>query len=267
MGAGAGYTIKFDIGAVGGTGDVAKGINSIDYAFDGSYGMLIIDGRIDCYGKVYGSSYYYGSGWIENVAVVATHIEMDVSWAWDLLTDACVDRIEAQFGDSINNIDFSDYGETLTTDDFDLTEVAATLDGYLSFEEESKVIGGGWTHSTFGGDAEVETNDLYKVILEIPNKEVVSYLDEAIRGDNETFEVVFDGNPGDVYDTLDEAIASLKAEIDSTPDIDTIDLDDCYVDSMYYMMTIADPMEFDYDYDNNYVHYRASEDPDYQEYL
>lgn len=266
MGAGAGYTIKFDIGAVGGYGDTAKQITSIEYRD----GMLAIDGRIECFGKVAGESYYHGSGWIDNVDVVATHIEMDVSWAWDLLTSECVNRIETQFDSDINAIDFDDYKATLTSEDFDFGEVAAKVSDYLTLNEESKVLGWGWSHSTFTGVAEVETYDLYSVELEITDEAVVDYLDRAITGDNTMYEVFIEGGGEESFEDQQDAIDFLKGYLDAaieSGDIYDMDLSSCYVDEYRDILVSANPMEWDMDSDNLYTVYDASDDPDYQEYL
>lgn len=271
MGAGAGYEVKFDITTdVNSVGDIVKLIkDNLSFTFEGMYGTLRVDCKIPCRGKVCAESYYYGSHWVEGVDIIAKNIVLDweeYNYSW--LTTEFIDRIEEKFDNDIRNLSMSDYGSEITVDDIDIDELAYDIYTNLSLNT-SIMVGGGWSHSTFTGEvdfADYDADGFHGLTLEILNKDVIDYIDLAVMGDNVTYTIRMDGDILDGADTEDEAIEMLKAEIDNAiANGEDIDLDYCFVDRDYWHLINAKG-EVDYD-DYSEVVYRASDDPDYADYV
>ena len=229
MGAGAGYTIEVKDARI--VGDIQ--INSFDVEESGNWQITTVSCVVPIVGSVQGSSYMYGFGWIEDVAMTVNSIV----------------------------INFYKSEEYPTVTEADILEVLNNSRNYNG----SGSYGGGWSHVKFGGDLEISPeggypDDVSEVSMQIDEEFVIDFIDVAVQGDNIEYTAFYNDEIFETYSTLEEAIDALKQEI--SEDIGAADPSRCYVESNYYYLTNGgvDTFEYESDWDYSQVEYTAEDD-------
>ena len=267
MGAGAGCTIEISNSRVNYVADVSLENAALDVS--GYYATLTLDCDVAIEGTINISSYYYGSGDVEEVSMTVHSVSVDLGFGngynSDILTAEATERFEAEFGDDIESI-WEDFLPELTVSDIDPLYVKDLLQKEASFDGEGR-FGGGWVGVTFKGDFEitdVDSHNGYNPVSSFGAKVnedfVIDYLDKAKYGDNLEYTAYYNGDILDTYNTEEEAIAALKQEI--SEDISAADPSDCYVERTYYILTNGSVgnYEYDSDLDSAEVVYTADSD-------
>ena len=276
MGAGAGYTIETKDVEVLNINDSAINITEVKQWDNGFVKGLTaeVDCDIDAVGSVKAESYYYGTNWIANVPFKITHVSVNI------------DIGNGRNAEMINPTDLEMYRTRYNVDNVeDLYEELTTLsakqlsrdyilecirDGYFDGEGQ---VGGGWTHSTFDGEATLSLNDhngyneLYDATIRITSQAAIEFIDQAVTGDNVTYTAFADDDIIDGYATEDEAIEAVKQYIRDyvlpeipQEDLEYEDFSNYYVERNYDYLVDAgeDTMEYDTDYDYSEVVWTAS---------
>lgn len=185
-GAGAGYTIN------------CKGLSDINITFaaperfvsndkEHIKGWLIsVDGTCDI-DKLTADSYMYGTEELEDVPCKINRVLVD----WYSVPD------------DVNLMD----AESVSEDEL----IEYVKEALYEIDDIKYNYGGGWSHVKYDGTIGEITEKNYDVVeMQITDKSIIHYIDEAVRGDNTYtyYQVIIDGF--DVYDTFDsedEAIA------------------------------------------------------------
>lgn len=238
MGAGAGYSIETkDVKIVG---DIQ--ITSFNVEADKWWLSTKVHCIIPILASVRADSYMYGCPWIENVSMTVTGIE-------------------------INFMKTEEYPDV--TEDM----IREVLENPVNYWGKG-VYGGGWTHSKFDGEYEIKQfskvdymDDIDSVEIKIDDELVVDFIDLAVQGENLEYEVIFNDDAIESYESEDEAIQALKATINDTiaeygPE--GVNFNNCYVEQMYWILLNGEG-EDDLDVDSVYRVYNASDDPDYED--
>ncbi len=267
MGAGAGCTIEISNSKVMSVADVSLQDATLE---TGDYSAtLTLNCKVFINGTINMSSYYYGSGDVEEVAMTVDSVSLDLGFGngynRDILTVDATEHFETMFDGDIDSI-WEDVLPILTVDDIDPEYVKDLLQKEAFFDGEGR-FGGGWIGVTFEGDFEIDDvnshngyNPVGSFAAHITEGFVIDYLDKAKYGDNLEYTAYYNGDILDTYNTEKEAIAALKQEI--TEDIANADLSDCYVERTYYILTngSTDRYEYETDFDSAEVVYTAESD-------
>ena len=229
MGAGAGYTIETKNVRI--DGDIT--INSFNINEVGDWQVTTVSCTVPIVGSVRGSSYNYGFGAIEDVAMTVNRII----------------------------INFYKSEEFPTVTEADIMEVLRNRANY----EGKCVYGGGWSHVKFEGDLEISTNSDYSddvegILIQIDEDFVIDFIDVAVQGENIEYTAFYNDEVFETYNTLEEAINALKQEI--SEDVGAADPSRCYVESSYYYLINGGVNTFEYenDWDYSQVEYNAEDD-------
>lgn len=281
MGAGAGYNlILSDCESV----NTVNAINITDIDLEKSDGWCSVRVKGDLCtldATVSSDSYYYGSGDIENVEVVITEAVLDLGigngYNEDILTPEAVEKYEEQFDTDINSL-WKELIDVMTIDDVDINYIKNELADGRNFNGSGN-LGSGWIHQTFDGTFTLDAMDDrsgYNLIVEATGfivwDAVTEFIDKAVQGDNVEYTVFWNGDIFETYNTLEEAKAALKKELDDTiakGDVDSIDFPECQIESSYYYLRNGGESTYEYesDFDNSEIEYSADADPDYEEYV
>ena len=267
MGAGAGCTITISNSRVLSVGDVS--LQDAALEVDRWSGALTLDCDVAIEGTINISSYYYGSGDVEEVAMKVQSVSLDLGFGngynRDILTEEATERFEEEFDGDIESI-WEDFLPELTVNDINPLYVKDLLQKEAFFDGEGR-FGGGWIGVTFKGDFEitdVDSHNGYNPVgsfgAQVVEEFVVDYLDKAKYGDNLEYTAYYNGDILDTYNTEEEAIAALKQEI--SEDIAAADPSECYVERTYYILTNGSVgnYEYDSDLDSAEVVYTADSD-------
>jgi hypothetical protein len=212
-------------------------INSVNISEDGQ--TAIVDCEIALTGSVKATSYMYGCGWINDCSIICRNI-----------------TVESTYDDPITEEDVRDAIENGSWN----------ADG---------IYGGGWIHSTFDGEVEVDVDsDFYgnafvnKATYQIVDGDVIDFIDKAVLGENVEYFAWYNGQQLGSYSTEDDAIREVKYYIneqisDGTPD--NVDFAECWVESEYWYLT-NESGDIDYDNDPEVV-WTADGDRDYEDYI
>ncbi len=193
-GAGAGYDFEGNIYEI-----YIDKINKIDVK-DNKWATLDVVGNAKMYTRA--SSYYFSTE-VDDIDVKITSIEINQNFL----------DYELPEGSKFTDI---------TTSDLNTVFSPMTLD------VKSKVIGGGFIHTTFDGNIDfdkVEGNsyEIDSIKVKIEDQDIIKYIDKGVEGENTiTKYVIFaDGDAYDevFYDTKEEAIAKAK-EVAKEDDIE-----------------------------------------------
>ena len=208
MGAGAGYTITLRNCKI-------QSINSIsiDEFTETKMGPyigheVVVDCDIDVIGDIRAESYMYSCDWIKNVPMTITSATLSID-SPDGVTEKTVE-------DAIREGSFNGEG----------------------------VYGGGYIHSTFDGEFEIDDiaesdywNDITGATVKINHPNIIQFIELAVTGDNKEYEVRFNNEPIEGFEDEDEAIEYLKQtirEVITESGIDSIDFSDCTVEELFW---------------------------------
>ena len=169
--------------------------------------------------------------------------------------------------------------EVLTIEDIDKNYIKSELSEASNYTGSGN-LGGGWVHSTFDGNFELDRinsrsgyNSIDKITGQVVSQMVIDFIDQAVTGDNVEYDVYFNGDGLDGYDELDKAIEALKEYINkeiADGNVEDINFSECTVERYYYYLRNGseDNWEYETDFDvDNYVEYTADSDPDYEQYV
>lgn len=208
MGAGAGYTLQVkDVQITGDIQIISFGkLKEEDFSVF-HYDVIGIECIVPITGSVKADSYMYGCNWIEDVPMSVTKLNINV--------DRGTEITEAEISDILNN--------------------PANYAGEGTY-------GGGWSHSTFDGVFSINPkgdyiDDVEDVTLSIANQNLINFIDLAVQGENKEYDVIFNGDAFEGYETQDEAIDALDAMIRdeiTANGIDSVDFSSCYVEELYW---------------------------------
>lgn len=267
MGAGAGCTIEISNSRVKSVDDVLLQDATLE---TGDYSAtLTLNCKVAIEGTINVSSYYYGSGDVEEVAMTVDSVSLDLGFGngynRDILTVGAAEHFETMFDGDIDSI-WEDVLPILTVDDIDPEYVKDLLQKEAFFDGEGR-FGGGWIGVTFEGAFEINDVDSHNgynpvgsFAAHVDEEFVIEYLDKAKYGDNLEYTAYYNGDILDTYNTEKEAIEALKQEI--SEDIANADPSDCYVERTYYILTngSVDNYEYETDFDSAEVVYTADSD-------
>ena len=198
-GPGAGYTIEVD-----GLSDINVNSASVTEYIDEAGWYVDVDGTCNI-DKLSANSYYYGTGYIDNVPAKITKVF--VNWYW---VDE-YDDLSAMNADELARF-MTDY-------------IRDRLDD-TKFET---VYGGGWIHSTYNGTIDAVDDERGDIDLVITDQDIINYIDIAVQGENTYSEyriMCNDYFDGEIYDDEEEAIEEAKRQFYSQADgIDDSDYD------------------------------------------
>ena len=271
MGAGAGYTIFIEDVDV--QNIVSATVESLDRwkmsVFSGYSAKVVCD--IKATARIKGEGYYDGCDWIDNVPITITSASISLPFGdgynSKILTDYAVKRLADQFPNE--NVDdlWKELENNIVAEDINLNFIQDCLDD-ATFEG-SGLYGGGWSHTTFDGNVEIDSvtdsatwSNLESFTFTIDHQYIIDFIDKAVTGDNKEYEVVFNGDGIDGYVDQDDAIKALNDYIRDEileNGIDSIDWSHCYIEELYWTEDVDGNMDFvDPWYDN--IVYTA--DPD-----
>lgn len=238
MGAGAGYTIRTKDVEI--TGKIQ--INTFDVVEDKNWLITTVDCNVPIEGSIQGESYMYSFDWINRVPMTVTSIV-------------------------INFYKTDEYPDVTTG------MIQEVLENTTNYEGEC-LYGGGWVHSTFEGDLEIEswsnpsyTDDIHSVSIMIEHKNIIDFIDLAVSGENVEYHVCFNDDFVDVFSGIgsdDEAIDRLKELIREEikeNGIDDIDFSNCYVEEFYWTEDVDGNMDIVTPWYDN-IMYNAYDDYD-----
>lgn len=184
-GGGAGYDFKGNIYDI-----YIDKINKIDVK-DGKWATLDVVGNAKMYAI---ASSYEHSTEVDDINIEIKSIELNQNFLNYELPE------ESKFTD-------------ITTSDLN------TILSPMQLDVQSKVIGGGFTHTTFDGNiifdkVEGASSEIDDIKVKIENEDIIAYIDKGVQGENTITKYVIFAN-GDAYDevfydTKEEAIAKAK---------------------------------------------------------
>lgn len=255
MGAGAGYTVEIKDSEVK---SVDVGSISIDELVIDKTGPLTwliakVSCDVDVVGDIKAESYYYGCDWISEVPFKVVHAEVDLGigegYNSEILRPEAVARFENQFDTDIEQL-YKEIIPLITPDDIDYSYIADQLKSG-GFYDGSGIVGGGYIHSTFDGEVELNSiddhngyNRIISADVVIQNKQVVEFIDLAVRGDNVQYVAFEDMDILDNFATEEDAIDFLKGyirdELANYDDFDDFDFSAYTVQEDFYYMTDAE---------------------------
>lgn len=257
MGAGAGYTISVkDCDVI----DLNESSIRIVKLFDWDNGLVrggsaTVECNIKINGSVAANSYYYGCDYIDDVDMTILSAEVNLGFGdgfnKEILTPEAISKYTTQFGvDDIETL-YEELIDNVTVDDIDMSYIVDVLKHDISNLTGEGSYGGGWIHSTFDGEFELDNiddrsgyNDTYNLMVQINNAKVVEFIDKAVTGDNVQYVALDDYDVIDAFNTEEEAIAALKEyirdEVLTEYPIDEVDFSAYTVQEEFYYMTDAE---------------------------
>ena len=257
MGAGAGYTISVkDCDVV----DLNESSIRIVKLGDWDNGLVrggsaIVECDIKITGSVSAESYYYGCDYIEDVPMSVVSAEVNLGFGngfnKEILTREAVSKYTSQFGvDDIESL-YEELIDNVTVNDIDMSYVVDVLKHDISNLTGKGSYGGGWVHSTFDGEFELDDiddrsgyNDTYNLMIQINNANVVEFIDKAVTGDNIQYLAWDDNDVIDAFNTEKEAIDALieyiRDEVLTKYPIEDVDFSAYTVQEEFYYMTDAE---------------------------
>lgn len=259
MGAGAGYTVEVkdsDVKSVD-VGSIVIENLTVDKTGPLTWLTANVSCDVDVVGDVRAESYYYGCDWISDVNFKVVHADIDVGigngYNSSILRPDSVVKFEEQFDADIESL-YEEIIPLITPDDIDYSYIAEQLKSN-GFYDGSGVVGGGYVHSTFDGEVELTDidnhdgyNGIYKATIIIQDKNVVDFIDEAVRGDNVTYAALEDYDILDSFNTEEEAIdyitGYIREQLSNYDDPEVFDFSAYTVQEEFYYMT--DPDSYDY---------------------
>ena len=275
MGAGAGYTIfieNVDVQNI-----VSATVESLDRwkmsVFSGYSAKVVCD--IKATARIKGEGYYDGCDWIDNVPITITSASISLPFGdgynSQILTDYAVQRLTKQFPDEDVDSLWKELEGNIVEEDVSLNFIQDCLED-ATFEGEG-LYGGGWSHSTFDGNVEVDKvsdngtySNLESFTFTIDHPNIIDFIDKAVTGDNKEYEVRFNGEPIESFEDEDEAIEYLKQTIReeiTESGIDSIDFSDCTVEELYWEEDVDGNIDIE---DRGYDNIRYCADTDYDEF-
>ena len=298
MGAGAGYTLELKDCSDVILGDAINGKDLTLEKEGGSCAVIIKGDVCQLTSTVNAASDYYGTDDIKNVAIKITEVVLDLGigngYNQEILTEEAVEKYEKQFCNKKEFCDEEDFQyeegphdindlwkeliEVLTIEDIDKNYIKSELSEASNYAGSGN-LGGGWVHSTFDGNFELDRinsrsgyNSIDKITGQVVSQMVIDFIDQAVTGDNVEYDVYFNGDGLDGYDELDKAIEALKEYINkeiADGNVEDINFSECTVERYYYLRNGSeDNWEYETDFDvDNYVEYTADSDPDYEQYV
>ena len=256
MGAGAGYTVEIKDSEVNSVDVGSITIEDLEVTkYNGPLTWLIatVSCDVDVIGDVRANSYYYGCDWISDVPFKVVRAKLDLGigegYNSEILRPEAVEKFEVQFGTDIEQL-YEEIIPLITPDDIDYSFIADQLKSN-GFYDGSGIVGGGYIHSTFDGEVElsdINDHDGYNKIISadiiIDNQNVVTFIDEAVRGDNCQYVALEDMDIMDNFATEEEAIEYLKEyirdELANYDDPEDFDFSAYTVQEEFYYMTDAE---------------------------
>ena len=257
MGAGAGYTISVkDCDVV----DLNESSIRIVKLGDWDNGLVrggsaTVECNIKINGSVAANSYYYGCDYIDGVDMTILSADVNLGFGEnfnkEILTQEAVSKYTSQFGvDDVEEL-YEELIDNVTVNDIDMSYIVDVLKHDISNLTGKGSYGGGWVHSTFDGEFELDDiddrsgyNDTYDLTVQINNANVVEFIDLAVRGDNVQYVALDDYDIIDAFNTEKEAIDALKEYIRDTVlteyAIDDVDFSAYTVQEEFYYMTDAE---------------------------
>lgn len=182
-GGGAGYSFNGNIYDI----HIDK-INKIDVKED-KWATLDVEATAKMYAKAI--SYYEGSE-VDDIDVKITSIGLNQNFL----------DYELPAGSKFTDITASDLNTILSP---------------MQLEVDSKVIGGGFTHTTFDGNIDFDkvdtSSEIDDIKVKIEDQALIEYIDKGVLGENHVVEYVIfvDGfGTDDTFETEEEAIAKAK---------------------------------------------------------
>ena len=254
MGAGAGYTISVkDCDVV----DLNESSIRIVKLGDWDNGLVrggsaTVKCNIKINGSVAANSYYYGCDYIDGVPMSVVSAEINLGFGngfnKEILTPEAVSNYTAQFGvDDIESL-YEELIDNVIVNDIDTSYIVDVLKHDISNLTGEGSYGGGWVHSTFDGEFELDAiddrsgyNDTYNLMVQINNADVVEFIDKVVTGDNVQYVALDDYDIIDAFATEEEAISALKGYIRDMVlteyDIEDVDFSAYTVQEEFYYMT------------------------------
>ena len=257
MGAGAGYTISVkDCDIV----DLNESNVRIVKLFDWDNGLVrggsaTVECNIKINGSVAANSYYYGCDYIDGVDMTILSAEVNLGFGEnfnkEILTQEAVSKYTSQFGVEDIETLYEELIDNVTVDDIDMSYIVDVLKHDISNLTGKGSYGGGWIHSTFDGEFELDDiddrsgyNDTYNLMVQINNANVVEFIDKAVTGDNVQYVTLDDYDVIDAFNTEEEAIDALieyiRDEVLTKYPIEDVDFSTYTVQEEFYYMTDAE---------------------------
>lgn len=267
MGAGAGYTVFVKNAGLGlSINDIANGISNYSLDIHDRGCTVSIDCDIILTGDIKAESYYYGCDFIDGVLLRMQKITADLGlgngYNADILTDEARYRYEGMYNLDIEAL-YMEIVNDITVDDIRSEYIAELVAENLPISGDG-LVGGGWSHHPFDGEFTINPEyNFYSVTFSVVDSYITEFIDQAVTGDNVAYAVCLNGESIADVDSEQEAIDLLKSNL-SVPFDEETDLYDSYVIKDYYTISADNYIDW---LGQDEIVYRASDDPDYQEYL
>ena len=221
-GAGAGYTIEWELERIGAVNSfTVTDVSKVD-----KYGNVTIkaDCDVDLVVTIKSAlSYMYGMTTpIENVPAKMYRVELDLNIYDDytIVDNAGNEKLLLNPDDYESGVDDPAFIAEVDNALYQINEMqASTLLEYDTNWQDGGgySYGGGYSHSTWDGTI-LSDDEYHYAFIQVTDEAVIEYIDKAVQGENNysTYEVFVDDNStGYSYDTEEEAIAEAKSYIDS----------------------------------------------------
>ena len=221
-GAGAGYTIEWELDRIGAVNSfTVTDVSKVD-----KYGNVTIKAECDVDLTVTiksALSYMYGiTTPIENVPAKMYRVELDLNVydEYTIVDNVGNEKLLLNPDDYEGGVDDPAFIAEVDNALYQINEMqASTLLEYDTNWQDGGgyTYGGGWTHSTWDGTI-LSDDEYHYAFIQVTDEAVIDYVDRAVQGENNysTYEVFVDDNStGYAYDTEEEAIAEAKEYIES----------------------------------------------------
>lgn len=221
-GAGAGYTIEWELERIGAVNSfTVSDVSKVD-----KYGNVTIkaDCDVDLVVTIKSAlSYMYGMTTpIENVSAKMYRVELDLNIYDDytIVDNAGNEKLLLNPDDYEGGVDDPAFIAEVDNALYQINEMqASTLLEYDTNWQDGGgySYGGGYSHSTWDGTI-LSDDEYHYAFIQVTDESVIEYVDKAVQGENiySTYEVFVDGDAtGYAYDTEEEAIAEAKEYIES----------------------------------------------------
>ncbi len=221
-GAGAGYTIEWELERIGAVNSfTVTDVSKVD-----KYGNVTIKAECDVDLVVTiksALSYMYGfTTAIENVPAKMYRVELDLNVYDDytIVDNAGNEKMLLNPDDYENGVDDPAFIAEVDNALYQINEMqaASLLEEDTNWQDGGGYnYGGGYTHSTWDGTI-LSDDEYHYAFIQVTDESVIEYVDRAVQGENtySSYEVFVDGDStGYGYDTEEEAIAEAKSYIDS----------------------------------------------------
>lgn len=187
-GGGAGYDFEGNIYDI-----YIDKINKIDVK-DNKWATLDVVGNAKMYAR---ASSYEHSAEVDDINIEIKSIEINQNFL----------NYELPEGSKFTDITTSDLNTVLSP---------------MTLDVKSKVIGGGFTHTTFDGNidfdkVEGDSSEIDSIKVKVSFPDMIEYIDKGVKGENEviTYVVYWDDESPEAFDTQEEAIAKAKEDAEN----------------------------------------------------